>query len=85
MNGERYTLPDGRVYENRNDQLTLIHDPGKEEKLMDIEDIEPDNIPLRLDYSGAMELHKLAVAEGKGGAFQYMGRLSLLLTVSACF
>ena len=75
VNGERYTLPDGRVYENRNDQLTLIHDPGKEEKLMDIEDIEPDNLPLRLDYSCAMELHKLAVAEGKRGSFSVHGEI----------
>lgn len=75
VNGERYILPDGRVYENRNDQLTLIHDPGKEEKLMDIEDIEPDNIPLRLDYSDAMELHKLAVAEGKRESFSVHGEI----------
>lgn len=55
VNGERYTLPDGRVYENRNDQLTLIHDPGKEEKLMDIEDIEPRGRDYSIEIQSFME------------------------------
>lgn len=73
--GERYTLPDGRVYEDRNGQLTLVHDPGKAAAIADIEEIEPEEVPLRLDYSGAMALHKLAAAEGKREQFSVHGEI----------
>ena len=73
--GERYILPNGQVYEDRNGQLTLTHDPNKEKNLVDIEEIEPEEVPLRLDYSGAMALHRLAVAEGKREHFSVHGEI----------
>ena len=73
--GDRYTLPTGYIYEDRNGQLTLVHNPNKDAALADIDDIEPDAVPLRLDYSGAMALHKLAVAEGKREQFSVHGEI----------
>lgn len=73
-NGERYILPDGCIYENRNGQLTLVNAPKKSTP-PDIDDIEPEEVPLRLDYSSSMALHKLAVAEGRREQFSVHGEI----------
>lgn len=72
--GERYTLADGRVYEDRNRLLTLVKDPGQP-PLPDIDEIEPDSVPLRLDYTDSMALHRLAVAKGKEDRFSVHGEI----------
>lgn len=73
-NGERYSLPDGRIYENRNGQLTLIQNPLDHAEA-DIDEIEPEEVPIRIDYSKAMALHKLAVAEGRKEKFSVHGEI----------
>lgn len=74
VGGERYTLPDGRVFEECNHQLTLVYDPARR-KALDIDDIDPDKVPLRLDYTDAMALHKLAVARGREEQFSVHGEI----------
>jgi uroporphyrinogen-III decarboxylase len=61
---ERYTLADGRVYEDRNQLLSLVYDPGRP-PAPDIEDVDPDKVPLRLDYSNDMVLHRMVVEQGR--------------------
>lgn len=73
--GERYTFPDGRIYEDCNHQLTLVYNPEQKKAMPDIDDIEPDEVPLRLDYSSAMALHKLAVAQGRRDNFSVHGEI----------
>ncbi|MCI9151414.1 MAG: hypothetical protein HFI42_13140 [Lachnospiraceae bacterium] len=73
--GERYLLPDGRVLEDQNGQLMTVQDPGRTAALADIEELEPEEVPLRLDYSSGMVLHKLAVAEGRREAFSVHGEI----------
>lgn len=72
QDGERYVLADGRVFENCNHLLMQTRGASK---VVDIDDIEPEDVPVRLDYSGSMVLHKLAVAKGREDHFSVHGEI----------
>lgn len=70
----RCLLPDGRRFEHRDHLLQLVGDP-LQNSTADIDQVEPDQVPLRLDYSSAMALHRIAVAEGKRRGFSVHGEI----------
>lgn len=71
----RYYLADGREYEYENGQLMITKDPARKASEMDIDEIEPEDVPICLDYTKDMVLHKLAVAKGREEQFSVHGEI----------
>lgn len=73
--GEKYFLADGRIFEYQNGQLRVQRDPAAEKLVMDIDELVPEDVPIKLDYTKDMVLHKLVVAKGREEHFSVHGEI----------
>ena len=72
--GEKLILPDGREYEQQGNNLIQTVVPLVEEK-PNIDNIDPDEVLLRLDYTDMMVLHRMAVEQGEREQFSVHGEI----------
>ena len=74
-NGLRYILPSGERYRVWDHQMIQENDRLTRDDLPDIEEIDEENLPIRLDYSDATVLHKIAVEQGNKEQFSVHGEI----------
>jgi uroporphyrinogen decarboxylase len=71
---ERYTLPNGAIFEQQGRNFVHINrsapNPSPE-----IDDIDPDKLETKVDYTKSMALHKLIVEEGRKEHFSIHGEI----------
>jgi uroporphyrinogen-III decarboxylase len=72
---ERYRFPDGRVLERRGHQLALVAGGQGPPARPCLASVNPAELPLRLDYTDAMALHRLVVAQGRRDGFSVHGEI----------
>ena len=79
LNGEEYHLPDGRVFHQEG--ISFFEDHSREHAWdkrgnPSIEDLEPEKMNHRMDFSEDMALHDIIVAEGKKDHFSVHGEIN---------
>lgn len=71
---ERYTLPNGAIFEQQGRDFVHVNRsaPGPSPE---IDELDPDTLETKVDYTKHMALHKLIVAEGRNGNFSVHGEI----------